>query len=59
MYTSRLKRSIRSAWEIMSELNRQHLPVYKSWRLNERHYGAFQTKSKVNRPELETTPIPR
>jgi len=47
VYTSRLKRSIRSAWEIMSELNRQHLPVYKSWRLNERHYGRFQRESKV------------
>jgi len=47
VYTSRLKRSIRSAWEIMTELSSVHLPVYKSWRLNERHYGAFQGKSKV------------
>mmetsp|Transcript_8714 Transcript_8714/g.15814 ORF Transcript_8714/g.15814 Transcript_8714/m.15814 type:complete len:754 (-) Transcript_8714:42-2303(-) len=48
VYTSRLKRSIRSAWEIMTELSSVHLPVYKSWRLNERHYGAFQGQSKVD-----------
>ena len=48
VYTSRLKRSIRSAWEIMDELDCVYLPVYKSWRLNERHYGAFQGQSKID-----------
>lgn len=36
VYTSRLKRSIRSTWTVLEELNSLYLPVYKSWRLNER-----------------------
>eukprot|EP00557_Chaetoceros_sp_GSL56_P007505 CAMPEP_0176496534 /NCGR_PEP_ID=MMETSP0200_2-20121128/11244_1 /TAXON_ID=947934 /ORGANISM="Chaetoceros sp., Strain GSL56" /LENGTH=724 /DNA_ID=CAMNT_0017894491 /DNA_START=1078 /DNA_END=3252 /DNA_ORIENTATION=- len=42
IYTSRLKRAIKSAWVIMQEINAPFLPIYKSWRLNERHYGALQ-----------------
>jgi 2,3-bisphosphoglycerate-dependent phosphoglycerate mutase len=42
IYTSRLKRAIKSAWVIMQEINAPYLPIYKSWRLNERHYGALQ-----------------
>jgi len=39
IYTSRLKRAIHSVWVIMREINSVYLPVFKSWRLNERHYG--------------------
>eukprot|EP00551_Chaetoceros_affinis_P005348 CAMPEP_0203662630 /NCGR_PEP_ID=MMETSP0090-20130426/529_1 /ASSEMBLY_ACC=CAM_ASM_001088 /TAXON_ID=426623 /ORGANISM="Chaetoceros affinis, Strain CCMP159" /LENGTH=786 /DNA_ID=CAMNT_0050525445 /DNA_START=40 /DNA_END=2400 /DNA_ORIENTATION=- len=39
VYTSRLKRAIKSAWIIVQEISAPFLPVYKSWRLNERHYG--------------------
>ena len=45
-YTSRLKRAIRSVWIILKELNMVHLPVFKSWRLNERMYGALEGLSK-------------
>ena len=40
VFTSRLKRAIRSSWILLRELNEVHLPVFKSWRLNERMYGA-------------------
>lgn len=46
VYTSRLKRAIRSVWIILKELNKVHLPVFKSWRLNERMYGALEGLSK-------------
>ena len=45
-YTSRLKRAIRSAWIISSETDQKHRPVLKSWRLNERMYGALEGLSK-------------
>ena len=46
-YTSRLKRAIRSTWTILSELDQIFRPVYKSWRLNERCYGAMEGCSKA------------
>ena len=46
-YTSRLKRAIRSTWILLSEMNLIYLPVFKSWRLNERMYGALTGLSKV------------
>lgn len=45
-YTSRLKRAIRSSWILMTELNQIYRPVFKSWRLNERMYGALEGMSK-------------
>ena len=45
-YTSRLKRAIRSSWILMTELGQIYRPVYKSWRLNERMYGALEGMSK-------------
>lgn len=36
VFTSRLTRAIRSAWIILQELDQVYLPVFKSWRLNER-----------------------
>lgn len=45
-YTSRLKRAIRTSWNLLEEINSLYLPVYKSWRLNERSYGALTGLSK-------------
>ncbi len=45
-YTSILKRSIRTLWIILKELNEVSLPTCKSWRLNERHYGNLQGLNK-------------
>jgi 2,3-bisphosphoglycerate-dependent phosphoglycerate mutase len=46
VYTSRLKRSIRSARYVLEELGTKFLPVQKSWRLNERSYGSLTGLSK-------------
>ena len=46
IYTSRLKRAIESVWVISQEISATYLPVYKSWRLNERHYGSLTGLSK-------------
>ncbi len=45
-YTSVLKRSTRTLWHVLDELDRTWLPVVNSWRLNERHYGALQGLNK-------------
>jgi len=46
-YTSVLKRAIRTLWMILEEMDLMWIPVYKSWRLNERHYGALQGLNKA------------
>ena len=46
-FTSVLKRAIRTLWIAQEELDRLWLPVEKSWRLNERHYGALQGLDKA------------
>lgn len=46
VYTSRLKRSVKSAWVILEELQALYLPIYKTYRLNQRMYGALQGLSK-------------
>ena len=46
-FTSVLKRAIRTLWLALDELDRMWLPVEKSWRLNERHYGALQGLNKA------------
>jgi 2,3-bisphosphoglycerate-dependent phosphoglycerate mutase len=46
-YTSVLKRSIKTLWYMLDELDLCWIPVYKSWRLNERHYGALQGLNKA------------
>ena len=51
VFTSRLKRAIRSSWVLLGELSQVHLPVFKSWRLNERHYGALTGLSKTQTAE--------
>ena len=45
-YTSVLKRAIRTLWIILDELDQMWLPVFRNWRLNERHYGALQGLNK-------------
>lgn len=47
-YTSVLKRAIRTLWHILDKMDRTWLPVYKSWHLNERHYGALQGLNKAD-----------
>jgi 2,3-bisphosphoglycerate-dependent phosphoglycerate mutase len=46
-YTSVLKRAIRTLWASMDVLDQMWIPVYRSWRLNERHYGALQGLNKA------------
>ncbi|MFC7392918.1 2,3-diphosphoglycerate-dependent phosphoglycerate mutase [Scopulibacillus cellulosilyticus] len=46
-YTSVLKRAIRTLWIVLHEMDLMWVPVYKSWRLNERHYGALQGLNKA------------
>ncbi|MHB8948810.1 MAG: 2,3-diphosphoglycerate-dependent phosphoglycerate mutase [Rhodoferax sp.] len=46
-YTSVLKRSTRTLWHVLDEMDRTWLPVVNSWRLNERHYGALQGLNKA------------
>ena len=41
-FTSVLKRGIRTLWIVLDEMDLMWIPVYRSWRLNERHYGALQ-----------------
>ena len=46
-FTSTLKRAIRTLWLVLDELDRMWIPVHRSWRLNERHYGALQGLDKA------------
>lgn len=46
-FTSVLKRAIRTLWLAMEEMDRMWIPVHRSWRLNERHYGALQGLNKA------------
>jgi 2,3-bisphosphoglycerate-dependent phosphoglycerate mutase len=47
-YTSVLKRAIKTLWIVLEEMDLMWIPVHRSWRLNERHYGALQG---LNKPE--------
>jgi len=46
-FTSVLKRAIKTLHLVQEELDRLWLPVEKSWRLNERHYGGLQGLNKA------------
>jgi 2,3-bisphosphoglycerate-dependent phosphoglycerate mutase len=46
-YTSLLKRAIRTLWIVLDEMDLMWIPVQRSWRLNERHYGALQGLNKA------------
>ncbi len=51
VFTSVLKRAIRTQWLILEQLDMLWLPVERTWRLNERHYGALQGLNKVQTAE--------
>lgn len=46
-YTSLLKRAIKTLYFTLEQLDLLWIPVHKSWRLNERHYGALQGLNKA------------
>ena len=46
-YTSVLKRAVRTLWIVLDEMDLMWIPVVRSWRLNERHYGALQGLNKA------------
>jgi len=46
-FTSVLKRAIRTLWIVMDCMDLMWIPVHRSWRLNERHYGALQGLNKA------------
>ena len=50
-FTSVLKRAIRTLWTVLDEMDLMWLPVHRSWRLNERHYGALQGLNKTETVE--------
>ena len=50
-FTSVLKRAIRTLWMVLDEMDLMWLPVERSWRLNERHYGALQGLNKAQTVE--------
>jgi len=50
-YTSVLKRAIKTLWIALEEMDLMWIPVFRSWRLNERHYGALQGLNKAETAE--------
>lgn len=50
-HTSVLRRAVRTLWIVMDGMDRMWLPVTRSWRLNERHYGALQGLNKAETAE--------
>lgn len=46
-YTSLLKRAIKTLWLALEEMDLMWIPVHRSWRINERHYGALQGLEKA------------
>lgn len=51
VFTSVLKRAIRTEWLMLDEMDLLWLPVERTWRLNERHYGALQGLNKAQTVE--------
>ena len=50
-FTSYLKRAIHTLNFVLKEMGEEYIPVYKTWRLNERHYGALQGLNKSETAE--------
>jgi len=50
-FTSVLKRAIKTLWLALEEMDRMWIPVERSWRLNERHYGDLQGANKMEMVE--------
>lgn len=51
VYTSVLKRAVKTMWIVMEELGMEWLPVIRAWQLNERHYGSLQGLNKAEMAE--------
>ncbi|MGE0144068.1 MAG: 2,3-diphosphoglycerate-dependent phosphoglycerate mutase [Planctomycetota bacterium] len=51
VHTSLLKRAIRTMWLALDAMDRMWLPVHRTWRLNERHYGALTGLDKAETAE--------
>jgi len=47
VFTSVLKRAIKTAWTALMHSDNYSMPIINSWRLNERHYGALQGLNKA------------
>ena len=52
-FTSYLKRAIRTLWIILDRMDLMWIPVLRSWRLNERHYGLLQGLNKEETARAE------
>jgi len=50
-YTSYLTRAIRTLWLTLEQMDLLWIPVYKTWRLNEKHYGTLQGLNKKEMAE--------
>lgn len=50
-YTSYLSRAIKTLWLVLEEMDQMYIPVLKSWRLNEKHYGILQGLNKAETAE--------
>jgi len=50
-YTSVLKRAIQTLWIVLEDMDLMWITVHRSWRLNERHYGALQGLNKAEMAE--------
>lgn len=50
-FTSVLKRAIKTLWLALEEMDLMWIPVERSWRLNERHYGSLQGSNKMETVE--------
>jgi len=46
-FTSLQKRAIKTLWTVLEGMDQMWIPVQRSWRLNERHYGDLQGKNKA------------
>ena len=50
-FTSYLKRAIKTLWIVLEKMDLMWIDIYRSWRLNERHYGALQGLNKAETAE--------
>ena len=55
-YTSVLKRAIRTLWITLDAMDLMWIPVDRSWRLNERHYGNLQGLNKTENAQHHRAP---
>ena len=46
-FTSVLSRAIKTLWTALEEQGQMYIPIYNTWRLNERHYGGLQGLNKA------------